>query len=623
MEGLNESGFRGRLFWLQMLAIVIFGQAVLTLERFGGWAGVIDARPVLVGRHPLHLYHGMLGAETFHQRYATACYDPAFQAGYPKTPVFDSGCRPAELVLYLAGSGDKVVAYKIGLFILCALAPLAFAVAAVGIGLSDGGACLAAALGSCVWWTSPVQTLFDAGDIDLLLAGLCAIVFVAWLSRYHWDASPTSWLLLALTALVGWYAHPVIWLGLTPVVAVYYIAVAPRHGPAWHLGLVGITGVGLAPNMWWLWDWGRFWWLRQPSVDDVAPFPTWGALLGCTSENLSLLGHGWLGWPFVAFAAISCLCLVAMRKRTTPLVLLFTATLAAIVARLGENWPPFMNGGAARAAPLVAALAVLPIAGFLSIWAKHARIGPPALAVLSLLPIFLACGGSMAIPIRRACQLETSPLLLGLNDDQLRFVQGLTTHTNDDARILLEDIPPGARPGWNWTALPATLTSRSYLGGLDPDAQFEHAYCGLMANHLNGRPLSEWTDSDLAEIARRYNVGWVAARSPETIARWRAFPGTKELARFQDGGEVVLFSLDRVKSFILVGQAKWEQADRRKVVLTDVVPADAPHPDGGPIPAKVIVLSLHHQPGLRISPNIVAVDATRIRATRSRCSVCA
>ena len=100
----------------------------------------------------------------------------------------------------------------------------------------------------------------------------------------------------------------------------------------------------------------------------------------------------------------------------------------------------------------------------------------------------------------------------------------------------------------------------------------------------------------------------MAARSPETIARWRAFPGTKELARFQDVGEVVLFSLDRVKSFILVGQAKWEQADRRKVVLTDVVPADAPHPDGGPIPAKVIVLSLHHQPGLRISPNIVAVE---------------
>jgi hypothetical protein len=57
-----------------------------------------------------------------------------------------------------------------------------------------------------------------------------------------------------------------------------------------------------------------------------------------------------------------------------------------------------------------------------------------------------------------------------------------------------------------------------------------------------------------------------------------------------------------------VGSAKWEQADRKKVVLTDVVPADAPHPDGGPMPAKVVVLSLHHQPGLRVSPNIVAVE---------------
>src|SRR5947199_391448 len=182
MDGSCARGFRQRPVWLVAVAALVAGQAGLALHLFGGPAGLTDPRPVVAGRHPLHLYHGALGAETFRQRWATACYDPSFQAGYPKTPVFDAGCRPGEFFLVLAG-----------------------------------------------------------------------------------------------TAVVGWYAHPVVWLGLAPVVAVYYLALAPRHGPAWHLGLAGVTAAGMAPNMWWLWDWGKFWWLRQPSVDDIAPLPTWGA----------------------------------------------------------------------------------------------------------------------------------------------------------------------------------------------------------------------------------------------------------------------------------------------------------------------------------------------------------
>ena len=46
----------------------------------------------------------VLGAEAFAERSTPCCYDPAFQAGYPKTPVFDSGSRPAELFLFLAGA---------------------------------------------------------------------------------------------------------------------------------------------------------------------------------------------------------------------------------------------------------------------------------------------------------------------------------------------------------------------------------------------------------------------------------------------------------------------------------------------------------------------------------------
>jgi len=49
------------------------------------------------------------------------CYDPAFQAGYPKTPIFDNGSRPAELFLTIAGGGYRPRAYKIGLALTCVL----------------------------------------------------------------------------------------------------------------------------------------------------------------------------------------------------------------------------------------------------------------------------------------------------------------------------------------------------------------------------------------------------------------------------------------------------------------------------------------------------------------------
>src|SRR5207248_10236349 len=130
------------------LVVVLAGQAGLAAGAFGGWGGVTDDRPVMAGRHPLHLYHGTLGAESFRDRRQTACYDPAFQAGYPKTPVFDGGSRPAELVLAVVGTRHAPAAYKVMLFALGALAPLAFALSARGAGVSAAGACLAASVGA-------------------------------------------------------------------------------------------------------------------------------------------------------------------------------------------------------------------------------------------------------------------------------------------------------------------------------------------------------------------------------------------------------------------------------------------------------------------------------------------
>src|SRR5438105_8326147 len=93
-DGPAEVGFTQRPLW----GVVLFGllcvQIATLLSQFDpgrDWHALADDRPVVGGRHPLHLYHGQLGAESWRAGRFGSCYDPAFQAGYPKTPVFDAG----------------------------------------------------------------------------------------------------------------------------------------------------------------------------------------------------------------------------------------------------------------------------------------------------------------------------------------------------------------------------------------------------------------------------------------------------------------------------------------------------------------------------------------------------
>src|SRR5262249_26141948 len=129
-------GLLGLLLWQGWLTLGLFGRD-RPLER------LLDDRPVLSGRHPLHLYHGTLGARALHERGTLSCYDPAFHAGYPKTPVFDSGSRPAELALALAGGRYCPAAYKLAHALLWAVVPALLFAAARGVGLSRAAACLA------------------------------------------------------------------------------------------------------------------------------------------------------------------------------------------------------------------------------------------------------------------------------------------------------------------------------------------------------------------------------------------------------------------------------------------------------------------------------------------------
>lgn len=611
MDDSPAGGFRQRPVWLLAVGGLLLAQAGLALAVFGpgrSLAPVLDDRPVTAGRHPLHLYHGALGSASFCRTGTTTLYDPAFQAGYPKTPVFDGGCRPAELFLAAAGGGYRPGAYKLGLFVCLLLVPAVFVLAARGAGLPAGAAVLAGAGGVLVGWSRPARHMVEAGELDFLMAGLAVLVFVPWLGRYARWFGVDSWLVLAAAAVAGWYAHPVVWVGLTPLFIGYYVVFAPRQELAWHLGLLGVTVAGVAPNAWWLTDWGRYWWLRTPAHGDHVALPTWEAIGGRPADYLALAGCLPGGVVLAAAGVVGLLLVWRAGHRAAAGLLLVAVGLTVGAARVLSAWPGVPADAADRLAPLAGGLLALPAA--LAVWRLLGRwqlAGPATVACVAGL-LLTGWADGPGRPLARAAGVAAAPLRLGLTADQDDIVTAVREHTTPEARILWDETPDG-RPGWNWTALLPVLTDRAYLGGLDPDAGMEYSYCGLRDGKLTGRTLADWTDAELARFADWYNVGWVVCRTPAAVERWQKVPGATAAARLTDGGRpVVLFALARKRSFVLTGTATWESAGPNRVVLTDVVP-DA---DG------YVTLSLHHAAQLRAYPGYVEVKYGSVKDPTGR-----
>jgi hypothetical protein len=436
------------------------------------------------------------------------------------------------------------------------------------------------------------------GDLDLVAAGLAGIVFVPWLARFARTLGVDAWLVLAGCALAGWYFHPLVWLGLTPLVLVYYLVFAPRHGPAWHLGLIGVTFAGVAPNVWWLADWGKYWWLRQPAHGDAIPLPDWHAALGTPADYAALVRV----LPAGAALALGGLAgLAAMWRsghRAAAWLSLLAAGLAVAAARVAWAWPATPPGVAQRAVVLAGGFLVAPAVFGLWVVLRRLRLARAfaVVAVVGLTAAGWADGANR--PVGRAAGVAAEPLVIGLSAEQRDLVTLLKQHTTPEARILWDETKDH-RAEWNWSALLPVLTDRAYLGGLDPEAGVEHSYCAMCSRQLTGRKLAEWPDDELAAFCRWYNVGWVVARSPEAIERWSRHPAAKVVARVAEGGRpVVLYALARQRSFVLAGSATWESADTRRVVLTNVTP-------GG---EGEVHLSLHMQDGLRVSPSYVQIE---------------
>ena len=357
---------------------------------------------------------------------------------------------------------------------------------------------------------------------------------------------------------------------------------------------------GVVPNLWWLIDWGKYWWLRQPSARDHIPLPEWDAVLGAPGDYMSLCA-GLPGGPVIPLIAVAGIVLLWTRHHRAAAGLCVVAFVVAVAAaRLAAAWPRVPADVPGRVAPLAVAFLV-PAAAF-GAWELLARFRLAALgsvvAAVGLLLVGWADGPGE--PLARGLRVRAEPLVIGFSPDQQQLLAAIERHTTTDARILWDDAE--SRLDGNWSALLPLYTNRVFMGGLDVDAEIEHGYCSLTDARLNGRPLADWTDAELTAYCRWYNVGWVVCRGGDTAERWARYPVAKAVARLTEGGKpVTLFAIDRPHSFVLSGTATWVSADAKRIVLTDV----APNAEGN------IDLSLHAFEGLRVYPSYVQLETIK------------
>jgi hypothetical protein len=559
-----------------------------------GWRGMIGDEPVTSGRHALHQYHGYLAATAWRDQGYHSCYDPAFQAGYPRTAVFDGGSRPAKWFALAAGSRFQPVAYKLGIAGCCLALPILFGIAAGLLHFGSLAALFATGIGILVCWSCPVQSCIQAGAIDLLVGIALGVVSLAGILRYDLHPGPLGWLAASLAFLALGYVQPLGLVAFLPFLFVYYCSVGTRHPWPWHLGLFLALAVPTALHAHELFAWWSYSWMLTPPA--FTP----------TSNSFDSLVAAWLDVAWVGpsdrllvvgllgLALIGCGLFNHERHRAAARTFGLGTVALFFLAVAATLWPDGRRLTARGALPAALFLAIVPAAHALDagrMWCQR-RFGVRRVA-FALTAVTLAF--AVLAPILLTRGLAPEPLRLGPSAEQRQLLDLLRRHTDADARILWEERSHLDAES-AWTSLLPLWLERAFLGGLDSEKRIEHAYARLHDHQLAGRSLADWSDDDLAVFFRKYNVGWIVAWNPATQARFRAYPGVIEQIPVHDRGAGTLFAI-RKASYVLKGQARWLEATPRRITLADVVPEDGK-----------VVLSLHYQAGMQASPGRVQVE---------------
>jgi len=154
----------------------------------------------------------------------------------------------------------------------------------------------------------------------------------------------------------------------------------------------------------------------------------------------------------------------------------------------------------------------------------------------------------------------------------LAFVDWLNEHTTPEARILVESSHNSDAQvlGFDFVGLlPTFVPNREFIALPTVESPGALYSTYLMEGILSWLPIETYSDEELAEYMRIYNIGWVVASHPKTIERLDGSPGLfEQIARL---GPIRVYAAKRAHSFFLKGSGR-VRADLNRIELADLAP---------------------------------------------------
>lgn len=596
-QGIGFGNSRG--WWVVVGALVVW-HVLLTLALFGdgsqSYGGLLDERPIISGKHALHLYHGYLGAREFCRSGRFGVYDPAYYAGYPKTPWFDSGSKPAEMFQYLAGGDFSPLAYKLGVAIGWALIPALVAVAVWNCGLNHAAIAFATLACVTICWSDCGRQMLWQGDLDLVFSSVSALLALGSGTTYQYRPNIAAWFGLTIALSAAVFFQVLLPALLLPVALAFYFGAGWHQSVRWHLG-IALTGlIVLVSNGLWLSETLTTWWIRTEALSAEVPAGPLAFLEFL--DNHRLAREPMLLATVLGLTAAAAIGLVGWYRKgdvVAPRVFSLAFVGCLLLGLLGPFWGSrlgfdpgrFLFAGLLFAAPL-AGQGVVTIFDLMG-KATGTHLRGAVVTCAFLAAVIIGCHVPLTRYVQHTFRIEQLPL--GLTMAAQETVETLIRQTTEKARILWEETESTD----SWSPLLAGLTGRSYVGGLGPDAAIEHAAARLRDGTLAGRPIQDWNDLELADFARRFNIGWIVCRSEAAKTRFGKWSVVSSTTALPDGS--MLYVLRRPHSFALVGKAQIVEAEPNQITLADVQPVDG-----------VVVLSLHYHPQVLPSADRVRIE---------------
>lgn len=578
-------------WFLRTLALsLVVLHSTLTWQLFGSsWELLLEENPVVDGQHARLLYFGKHVAEAVLQEGVTATtYDYHFQAGLTISPWASIESRLAALA-HLISSDHPLAIYKVMLFVMWLSLPWSVwcmcRIGNLGSGAISGA--LVLFLG-CAWSPWGIQ-LLRQGETDVIIGtaamGLALANMTRSYARPRWWTI-TGWLGSAAVALYFWPATLVL---LTICFILFLGLLAGRLPWQRFLGLIGAYFAAIVVNVFWMRDcWHTWWMLADRELIVSSSFHD----LFNLKANLQLMI-----WPGLLLV-IGFLGTRTMRQGVggrSALVWSFGIVLTSAAALLPQEIETLHLDKAHGWWWCSVWLATIPVgkllASFLELLSRKMGGYQRSLLVLSVLI------GTLIVLFREELAKvvvlveESGPIHLKAPPALEDAVEKLRQQTTTEARILWEEISENA----SWSPLLPHHVERAFVGGLGRGeaVSIEPLQVRLTQGTLLGKPIEQWSLSDLNDFAQDWNIGWVAAFHGESIHRWLAVPQATVVADLPYGGKLI--RLPRRFSYCKQGKANISFPSERRITLTDLAPEDGQ-----------IVLSLHHHSTMRaINKNAV------------------